>query len=245
MTKLVLITGGNRGIGAALVAAFANAGFKVAFSYCHNRQQAIELQQQLTSGEVACFALDQANPQSIDECLTNIEHHFGQRPDILINNGAIAQEKPFTQISAEDFSTMMDTNLRGPFLLAQGCIGHMQQQGWGRIINISSVGGQWGGFNQVHYAAAKAGLINLSKSIAKIYSKDGICCNTIAIGLVETEMTARELNSEAGQRKVASIPMQRLGTGNDIADLALFLAGNNCGYLSGQTLNANGGMYLG
>ncbi|MDF0532941.1 SDR family oxidoreductase [Shewanella sp. A32] len=244
MTKLVMITGGNRGIGATLVDAFANAGFRVAFSYCHNQLQAQALQQKL-SGDIACFALDQAQPQSITECLVSIKKHFGQLPDILINNGAIAQEKPFDEISADDFSIMMETNLRGPFLLAQGCIAHMQQQQWGRIINISSVGGQWGGFNQVHYAAAKAGLINLSQSIAKIYSKDGIYCNTIAIGLVATEMTARELNSEAGKRKVASIPMQRLGSSNEIAALALFLAGDNCGYLSGQTLNANGGMYLG
>lgn len=140
---------------------------------------------------------------------------------------------------------MLNTNLRGPFLLAQACIPAMKQHGFGRIINIGSIGGQWGGYNQVHYAAAKAGLINLSQSIAKIYSRDGIRTNTIAIGLVATEMTEHELTTEAGKQKAAAIPVGRLGKVEDIASIALFLASQDSDYLSGQTLNANGGMYFG
>lgn len=244
MNKLVLITGGSRGIGAGLVKAFADAGYSVALTYCRGKEKAEALAATL-GDKVAAFALDQADPASIRECIQAIEAHFGKSIDVLINNGAIAQEKPFADISADDFSRMLNTNLRGPFLLAQACIPAMQQQQFGRIINIGSIGGQWGGFNQVHYAAAKAGLINLGQSIAKIYSRDGIRANTISIGLVATEMTEHELSTEAGKQKAAAIPVGRVGTVDDIAPLALFLASTQSDYLSGQTLNANGGMYFG
>ncbi|CAM3999633.1 SDR family NAD(P)-dependent oxidoreductase [Shewanella aquimarina] len=244
MTKLVFISGGTGGIGTGLVKTFANEGYRVAFSYC-NQKQAAEALAKALGEHVAAFELDQSNPLSIEGCISAIKTHFGTGIDILINNGAIAQEKPFEEITPEDFSHMLDTNLRGPFLLAQACIPFMKNTGFGRIINIGSVGGQWGGFNQVHYAAAKAGLINLTQSIAKIYSNVGIRANTIAVGLVATEMTANELNTPAGQQKVADIPVGRLGTAEDISGIALFLASPQGDYLSGQTLNANGGMYFG
>ncbi|MGI2259526.1 SDR family NAD(P)-dependent oxidoreductase [Shewanella sp. GXUN23E] len=244
MNKLVLITGGSRGIGAGLAAAFADAGYQVAITYCHNKSGADSLASRW-GDRVAAFALDQSNPESINQCVTDIETHFKRPVEVLINNAAIAQEKPFGEITADDFSLMMNTNLRGPFLLAQTCIPAMREHKFGRIINISSIGGQWGGFNQVHYAAAKAGLINLSQSIAKIYSAEGIRANTIAIGLVATDMTAGELNTPAGQKKAAAIPVGRLGTVDDIARIALFLASKDSDYISGQTINANGGMYFG
>lgn len=244
MSKLVLITGGSRGIGAGIAKAFAEAGYWVAITYLNNQDKAVSLADVL-GDKVAAFALDQSKPDSIKKCITEVEKHFNRSIDVLINNGAIAQEKPFSDITADDFTTMLNTNLRGPFLLAQACIPAMQQHGFGRIINIGSIGGQWGGFNQVHYAAAKAGLINLSQSIAKIYSRDGIRANTIAIGLVATEMTEHELNTEAGKQKAAAIPVGRLGKVEDIASIALFLASQDSDYLSGQTLNANGGMYFG
>jgi Dehydrogenases with different specificities (related to short-chain alcohol dehydrogenases) len=244
MPKLVLITGGSRGIGSSLVEHFVQAGYRVAFTYNQSREKAsaIEL---ASNGMARAFRLDQASPESVLLCINEVKLMFGDAPDILINNGAIAQEKPFLDITANDFELMINTNLRGPFLLSQQCIPSMILRGWGRIINISSIGGQWGGFNQVHYAAAKAGLINLTQSIAKIYSSYGITSNAIAIGLVETEMTMKELSSDAGKSKVAAIPCQRLGTGSDIAEMALFLASPKSGYITGQTLNANGGLYFG
>lgn len=244
MTDLVLITGGSRGIGAAMVNRFVQAGYQVAFTYHHAKDKALSIEQ-ASDGVARAFRLDLSSPDSVLSCLAEIRLVFGALPDVLINNGAIAQEKPFLDITADDFEVMLNTNLRGPFLLSQQCIPAMIEKRWGRIINISSIGGQWGGFNQVHYAAAKAGLINLTQSIAKIYSAFGITSNAIAIGLVETEMTKRELSSEAGKNKVASIPCQRLGSGNDIADIALFLASDKSSYLTGQTINANGGMYFG
>lgn len=244
MSKLVLITGGSRGIGAGIAKAFAEAGYWIAITYLNNQDKAVSLAN-ILGDKVAAFPLDQSKPESIKQCITEVEKYFNRSIDVLINNGAIAQEKPFSDITADDFTTMLNTNLRGPFLLAQACIPAMQQQRWGKIINISSIGGQWGGFNQVHYAAAKAGLINLTQSIAKIYSADGINCNAISIGLVETEMTRNELATEQGKQKVATIPAKRLGQAMDIASIALFLASDDSQYLCGQTLNANGGMYFG
>lgn len=244
MSRLVMITGGGRGIGAGLAKAFSGAGYWVAITYCSGKDKAEVLASSL-GDKIAAFSLDQSDPLSIKQCIAAVETHFNRCVDVLINNGAIAQEKPFCEITADDFSTMMNTNLRGPFLLTQACIPAMQQQGFGRIINIGSIGGQWGGFNQVHYAAAKAGLINLSQSVAKIYSSEGIRANTIAIGLVATEMTEHELTTNAGKQKAAAIPVGRLGKVEDIAAIALFLASPQSDYLTGQTLNANGGMYFG
>lgn len=244
MNKLVFITGGSRGIGKQLVTSFIEAGYRVAFSYCRQEQQANALM--LSLGE-SCLAvkMDQAQQAQIEQAIANIENHFSATIDVLINNAAIAQEKPFEEITADDWSNMLNTNLQGPFLLSQNLAPKMVNKGWGRIINISSIGGQWGGFNQVHYAASKAGIISLTQSLAKVYSAKAITSNAIAIGLVETDMTANELNTEAGKSKVASIPMQRMGTTDDIAGIALFLASEQASYLTGQTLNANGGMYFG
>jgi acetoacetyl-CoA reductase/3-oxoacyl-[acyl-carrier protein] reductase len=140
---------------------------------------------------------------------------------------------------------MMAVNLRGPFICVQECLPDMIECGWGRIINITSIGGQWGGFNQVHYAASKAGLINLTRSLAKLYSGSGVTTNAVAIGLVQTDMSAAELATEAGQEKVKAIPRGRLGTLQDIADTVAFLASDQADYITGQTINLNGGMYFG
>jgi acetoacetyl-CoA reductase/3-oxoacyl-[acyl-carrier protein] reductase len=129
-------------------------------------------------------------------------------------------------------------------MLCQAVIPEMVRRGWGRIINISSIGGQWGGFNQVHYAGAKAGLINLTRSLARIYSQEGITINAVAPGLIHTEMIAREINSELGKEKVRGIPAGRIGETKEIADVVKFLVSNEAGYITGQTINVNGGMYF-
>ena len=126
----------------------------------------------------------------------------------------------------------------------QETIPEMIKKDFGRIINISSIGGQWGGYNQVHYAASKAAIINLTRSVAKIYGKSGITSNAIAIGLVATDMSERELNTQAGKEKVASIPITRLGTPDEVGSLVTYLASNDAAYITGQTINLNGGMYF-
>ena len=116
---------------------------------------------------------------------------------------------------------------------------------WGRIVNITSIGGQWGGFNQVHYAASKAALINFTQSIAKIYSKEGITSNAVAIGLVNTDMSNAELDSEEGKKKVENIPVGRVGSIEEIANTVHFLCSEDASYITGQAINVNGGMYFG
>ncbi|WP_332706565.1 SDR family NAD(P)-dependent oxidoreductase [Plesiomonas shigelloides] len=243
MNKLVLITGGSRGIGATLVKHFVESGFNVAFTYNKSAQLANKIVSEST-GKAQAFHLDINDETSISDCISKISNYYGKNIDILINNAAIAQEKDFLKISKEDFDVMMRANLYAPILLSQLVIPKMIDNKWGKIINIGSIGGQWGGINQVHYAAAKAGLINFTRSITKMYAKDGISSHCISIGLVETDMTKNELSTQQGQAKVESIPIGRLGHKEEIAKIAIFLASNDSQYLTGQTLNANGGMYL-
>src|SRR5262249_14832892 len=151
--------------------------------------------------------------------------------------------KPFLEIDDADWTTMLSVNLVGAARCIREVLPSMLAGKQGRIINVSSIGGQWGGMNQVHYAAAKAGLINLTRSMAKLYSKEGITCNAIAPGLIATEMSAAELDTPQGQDKVKSIPCGRLGTTEEAGALAVYLASDAAGYLTGQTFNLNGGMY--
>lgn len=234
--KLVFVTGASKGIGKAIADAFSKEGYLVAYGY-HNHK--VE--------EENCFSVhvDIADRGSIKQAMAKAEAHFSTHISILINNAAIAQEKDFLTISDEDWENMLNVNLKGAFSFSQEVLPNMIQQKWGRIINITSIGGQWGGFNQVHYAASKAALISLTNSLAKIYSKEGITTNAIAPGLVATEMSEAELNTEAGKEKVKNIPMARLGTADEIANIALFLASPASSYVTGQTINANGGMYFG
>lgn len=180
---------------------------------------------------------------SIKKALAIIKEQFGFI-NVLVNNAAIAQEKAFNEITDENWDDVLSVNLRGPFTLCQELLPDMQKQGWGRIINISSIGGQWGGFNQVHYAASKAGLISLTRSLARIYSQDGITINSIAPGLVGSDMARRELESESGKAKVKSIPIGRISTPEEVANVAVFLSGDASSYITGQTINVNGGMYF-
>lgn len=193
---------------------------------------------------VLALHLDLARRTSICKALEQVRDHLGGEVGVLVNNGAIAQEKPFLEITDADWDRMLAVNLRGPFALSQEVLPAMIKAGWGRIINIVSIGGQWGGMNQVHYAAAKAGLINLTRSLAKLYSCHGITCNAVAPGLVATDMSAAELASAAGQEKVNNIPARRLGTVEEVAAAVAFLASEVAGYVTGQTLNLNGGMYF-
>jgi acetoacetyl-CoA reductase/3-oxoacyl-[acyl-carrier protein] reductase len=243
--KVALVTGGDRGIGKAIVKDLSLHGFKVAFTFYEKKLVAHSLMRQLkrSGREVMTLQLDVSDRRNIHSTLAAIRDRFGGI-EVLVNNAGIAQEKLFEFISDEDWDRMLATNLRGPFMAIQEVLPGMVRQKWGRIINITSIGGQWGGYNQVHYAAAKAGLINLTRSIAKIYSKKGITCNAVAPGLVTTDMTRNELNKEEGRQKVKSIPVGRVANPEEVASVVTFLASNNASYITGQTINVNGGMYF-
>ena len=205
--KVVLVTGGSRGIGQGIAKGLAACGYSVASAYSHSRELAEDTAQSivLSGGQAISVHLAVEDRNSIRKALGIIKTELGSI-NVLVNNAAIAQEKPFESITDDDWDRVLGINLRGPFACTQEVLPDMLAIGWGRIINISSIGGQWGGFNQVHYAAAKAGLINLTRSMAKIYSHTGITCNAIAPGLIATDMSAAELETEAGKEKVKNIP---------------------------------------
>ena len=244
--KVALVTGGSRGIGKAIAIALAKEGINVALTYRITKEKAFSLVDKIKSmgNKAICLRLDQKRRNNIREVIEEVRSKCG-KINILVNNAAIAQEKPFETITDDDWNNMLEVNLRGPFILCQEIIPDMIAKKWGRIINICSIGGQWGGFNQVHYAAAKAGLINLTKSLARIYSGKGITTNAISPGLVGSKMSSKELNTEAGKKKVDNIPIGRIATPEEIAEVIVFLASEKASYITGQTINVNGGMYFG
>lgn len=244
--KIALVTGGSRGIGLGIVKELAKYGCAVALTYARNREMAERLVQDMAvlGARVIAVHLIVEERESIQKAINIVKSELGP-VTIIVNNAAVSQEKPFEMISDEDWDLIMATNLRGPFACTQEVLPDMLAGGWGRIINISSIGGQWGGFNQVHYAAAKAGLINFTRSLAKIYSHRGITCNAIAPGLIATDMSAAELETEAGKEKVKTIPAGRLGNVKEVGATVVFLCCDDASYITGQTLNLNGGMYFG
>jgi acetoacetyl-CoA reductase/3-oxoacyl-[acyl-carrier protein] reductase len=245
MKKTAIVTGGSRGIGAAISKALAIDGISVALTYLENRDLADAVVEEITKqgGEALALSLRNENRQSIKTALETVRKHFGP-VQILVNNAAIAQEKPFETISDEDWDNMMAVNLRGPFACCQEALPDMIKQKWGRIINITSIGGQWGGVNQVHYAVAKAGLIGFTRSLARVYSEAGVTTNAIAPGLVGTDMAQQELESEAGQKKIKGIPVGRIATLEEVATAAVFLSSEAASYITGQCINVNGGMFF-
>ena len=240
--NLALVTGASRGIGNATARALLARGYRVACGYHAHRAGAQALEREFPGAYAV--AIDIRRRTSIRRAIAAAQKRFGGSIDIVVNNAAIADETPFPEIGDADWDRMLETNLRGPFAVAQETLPAMRAKHWGRIINIVSIGGQWGGMRQVHYAAAKAGLINFTHSLAKLYSRDGITANAVSPGLVATDMTEKELRSKAGKAKAAGIPVGRIGTAEEIAAAVAFLCSEEAGYISGHTLNVNGGLYF-
>jgi acetoacetyl-CoA reductase/3-oxoacyl-[acyl-carrier protein] reductase len=240
--KLALVTGASGGIGQAAAVALLQAGYRVACGYHANRAGAEKIQK--VHRQALAVKIDIASRASVRRAIAASRKHFGADFDIVVNNAALVQEKPFAAITDADWDRMLAVNLRGAFIVAQEILPAMLARKWGRIVNISSIGGQWGGMRQVHYAAAKAGLINLTHSLAKLYSGSGVTANAIAPGLVATGMIAKELQSKAGKQKAAQIPAGRIGEPAEIAAGVLYLVSDGAAYVTGQTLNINGGLLM-
>lgn len=239
--KTVFVTGGSRGIGRAIADWFIKRDYNVVIGFYKNFEYK---KSPLREKNVFSAMVDIKNRKSIIDAINISENYFKTTIDVLINNAAISQEKDFTKISDKDWDIMLATNLRGVFSFTQEVIPKMIKKRWGRIINISSVGGQWGGFNQVHYAASKAGVINFTKSIAKIYSEYGITCNCVSPGLIRTDMSNREIDSDQGIEKISTTPIKRIGEADEVASAVGFLSKHSSSYVTGQTINVNGGMYF-
>ena len=238
--KVAFVTGGSRGIGKSICLKLIKSGFYVAVGYKTNKKAANSLTKK---NHAIAIQVDVSSRKSIKKAIQSCKKFFGQNIDVLINNAAISQEKPFEKISDADWDHMLASNLRGAFSFSQEVIPHMIKSKWGRIVNVVSIGGQWGGRNQIHYAASKAGLINLTTSLAKLYSKNGITINAVSPGLVKTEMIANELKTTSGKNKIKQIPIGRIADTDEVANVVNFLCSDEASYITGQTINVNGGIY--
>jgi len=242
----IFVTGGSKGIGRAISLHLCSQGHNVAFSYNKNKSFAESLLDEAKNfaGKIFAVPMQVENRKSVQQAFSATKQNFNSNIECLINNAAISQEKPFLEITDDDWKNMHNVNLLGPFICSQEVIPEMIKSKWGRIINISSIGGQWGGFNQAHYASSKSGLINLTRTIAKIYSKDGILSNAIAIGLVDTDMSSAEINRQDGKKKIDGIPIGRIANMEEITSVVEFLCSESSSYITGQSINLNGGMYF-
>lgn len=242
--KTALVTGGSRGIGKAVALKLAEQGADMAIVATSKSAAAEETLEQLKAlGVKAClYACDISDEAQVKETVDNVLADFGHI-DILVNNAGITKDKLLMAMSAEDIDRVIDVNLKGTIYMTKACIRPFMKQRKGSIINISSVVGLMGNAGQANYAASKAGIIGLTKTVAKEYAARGIRCNAIAPGYISTDMT--DALSEADSKKIKDmIPTGRLGTPEDIAGVAAFLAGDLSSYITGEVIRVDGGMYI-
>ena len=240
--KIAIVTGASRGIGRATAVELAKAGYYVVVNYNSSEAAAAETLAQVQAagaqGEVQKF--DVANADEVKEALARIvgEH---KRIDVLVNNAGITRDKLIMRMDEEDFDATYQVNLKGTFNMIRHALPLMLKQRAGSIINISSVVGETGNTGQANYAASKAGIIGLTKSVAREAATRGITCNAIAPGFIETEMTD-VLSEKIQEQMLTQIPLKRFGKAEEVANTAVFLSENT--YITGQTISVNGGMYM-
>ncbi len=240
--KTALVTGAGKGIGRAIAFALAKMGVLVIVNYRGSKEQAEETVQKIREmgQEAEVYPCDVSDFQAVETMMKTIVSKYG-RLDILVNNAGITKDGLILKMSEEDFDKVVDTNLKGTFHTIRHASRQMIRQRSGRIINISSVSGVMGNPGQANYAAAKAGIIGLTKTMAKELGSRGITVNAIAPGFIETDMTA--VLSESVQQNIqAQIPLGHFGKPEDVAAAAAFLASEEAGYITGQVLCVDGGM---
>jgi len=240
--KVALITGGSRGIGEALVRKFVEQGAQVAFTYVSagSAARSAALAGELGEG-VRAYQSDAGDYAQAESLVAQVIKDFGKL-DILINNAGITRDTLLLRMTEQQWDEVMQTNLKSVFNLTKHCLKPMIRTG-GSIINMSSVVGVFGQAGQANYAASKAGVIGFSKSIAKEYGSRGIRCNAVAPGFIATEMTDA-LDEKTRESYLASIPLKRLGTGDDVANTCIFLSSEMGAYVTGQVISVCGGLSM-
>ena len=243
--KVALVTGGSRGIGKAIVQTLAAEGAVVNFTYVSQQKIAVKLLNQFHNSNLkaACFQMDVANRRSVKQVMKEIEQKHG-RLDILVNNAGINKPEDFDKITDEDWDAVMAVNLKGPFIVTQEALALLRRSECASVINISSVSGQYGGPRTAHYAASKAGLISLGQVIARFGARNNIRCNTIAAGLIASERATSGMQAGAVNTAAEGILLRRLGSPEEVAEVVTFLASDASSYITGQTINVNGGLYF-
>ncbi|MBR0575294.1 3-oxoacyl-[acyl-carrier-protein] reductase [Proteiniclasticum sp. BAD-10] len=240
--KTCLITGSSRGIGAGCALLFARNGYNVVVNYTSREPQDLVAQLEEMGASYLVVKGDVSKPEDAQHLVDAAVETFGSL-DVLVNNAGITKDNLMLRMKAEDFSQVLDVNLLGTFNMTKAASAVMMKKRQGSIINISSVVGLRGNAGQVNYAASKAGIIGLTKSVAKELAKRSITCNAIAPGFIETEMTD-VLSDKVKERILQDIPMGTLGKTQDIAQLALFLASEGSRYITGQIIAVDGGMSM-
>jgi 3-oxoacyl-[acyl-carrier protein] reductase len=243
-SDLALVTGGSRGIGRAIALALGGAGATVVAT-ATTAEGAGKISADFRAAGIRGRGLvwQATEPSATDALIKALDAAEGL-PTILVNNAGIARDALILRMKSEDWEQTLQTNLSAVFRLSKACLRRMLKERHGRIINIGSVVGSIGNAGQVHYAAAKAGLVGFSKALAKEVATRNITVNTVAPGFIETDMT-RALPEAQREAYLAQIPVGRFGTAEEVASAVLFLASREAGYITGQTLHVNGGMYMG
>jgi 3-oxoacyl-[acyl-carrier protein] reductase len=241
--RVAFVTGASRGIGKACALALADGGARVALAARHKEKlDEVAAQIRSRSGEAYVVELDLASDDSIKNAFAVTAKEFG-RIDILVNNAGITRDNLALRMRKDDWNAVLETNLTGSFRAIQQVLQGMMRERWGRIINITSIVGQAGNAGQANYAASKAGLIGLTKSMAQEMASRQITVNAVSPGFIETDMTSG-LSGEIKAKVLEAIPLRRLGKAEDVAAAVRFLASEEAGFITGHVLAVNGGMYM-
>lgn len=240
MAKIALVTGGTRGIGAAISLALKNKGYKVAANYAGNDERAKAFSE---SSGIPIYKFDVSDFKQVQEGVDRISGDMGGSIDILVNNAGITRDGTLHRMSQENWQEVLDTNLGSCFNTSHAVIDAMRERGFGRIVNVGSINGQAGQYGQVNYAAAKSGIHGFTKALAQEGAGKGITVNAIAPGYVDTDMV-RAVPEAVLEKIIAKIPVGRLGRAEDIARCVTFLVADDAGFITGSTLSVNGGQHM-
>lgn len=239
MSRVALVTGGSRGIGAAISTALKDAGYTVAATYAGNDEKAAAF---TAETGIKTYKWDVGSYEACAEGIAQVEADLGP-VEVLVNNAGITRDAPFHKMSPTQWKEVMDTNLSGVFNMTHPIWPGMRERKFGRIVTISSINGQKGQFAQVNYAAAKAGDIGFTKALAQEGARAGITVNVVAPGYINTEMMST-IPEKVMDSIVGAIPVGRLGEAAEIARAVVFLASDDAGFITGSTISANGGQYM-
>lgn len=242
--KCAVITGASRGIGKCIATKFAKEGANVVINYRNNEEEALKVKQELEDlgSQVLVVKADVSELEQAEKLIKEAKKEFG-KVDILVNNAGITKDNLIIRMKEEDFDSVIKTNLKGAFNCLKSVTPIMLKQKYGKIVNMSSVVGVVGNPGQVNYCASKAGLIGMTKSLAKEIGSRNITVNAIAPGFIDTDMT-KILSDDQKKKILSQIPLNKFGNVEDIANVALFLASENSNYITGQVIHVDGGMAM-
>lgn len=243
--KIALITGGGRGIGKAISLKLAAEGAQIILTWASDRENAEKTVAEISQngGIARSVQLEVSDENSVEKTVANISQNEG-RLDILVNNAGINNPQDFDKITPDEWDHILSVNLKGPFLCTQRCLELLKKSKSASVINIGSVSGQYGGPRTAHYAASKAGLISMTQVAARFGAQWNIRCNTVAAGLVISDMADAGLQNPAVQKAAENVLLKRFADASEVADSVAYLASDESSYITAQTINVNGGLYF-